>query len=289
MTHLATVYISARAIATETQLDTVARCAIGQAINYLHALGKNAHPDLLVDIIQFSTHLGRCGAVVGPAIHSHVGDIYLVCACIGGDLRAIERLRELCQPVLSAFLRRVDVSLTNLPEIEQALWEVALVGSASAPPKLLSYKGVGAVTGWLAVVALRIAITLHRRRVAEGRAHDILRRDATTTTTFRDPELMILKERFREGFGHALQQALDELDDRARLLFRLNLVNGLSIERIAVSYGVSQSTVSRWMADCRRKVISRARQLFGEHANISDEEFDSLGRLLASQIDLTLL
>ena len=86
----------------------------------------------------FATHLGRCGAPVGSVAPGalHAEDLFLAAAALFGDGAAVAKLRRIHRPVLAGYLRHIDVSPAFFDEVEQRLWDAALVGSASAPPKL---------------------------------------------------------------------------------------------------------------------------------------------------------
>jgi RNA polymerase sigma-70 factor (ECF subfamily) len=288
MGRLVDAYDGARATAGAVT-SALAADSLEPTLAALCARGREAHPDLALDDETFVAHLARCGAEVGSADARddlHVGDVYLASACLRGDVVAIERLRTAHRPALGVALRHVDASRTTADEVEQQMWEAVLVGTAASPPKLLSYSGQGPLAGWLAIVAQRLAITLHRKRAALERAHEAVRDEPEREP--QDPELALLKERYREHFQAAMREALSELDDRARVVFRLHLIDGLTVERIAKSYGVSQSTVSRWMDGARQQVMATARDLLCARANVAPGEVDSIARLVASQLELSL-
>ena len=97
-----------------------------------------------------------------------------------------------------------------------------------------------------------------------------------------------MKEHLREPFQRAIKRALDALEGRQRMIYTLHLVEDLTIERIATMYGVNHSTVSRWMTAARAAVIATARKLLRDEMHVSPSEFDSLVRLLTSQLDLSV-
>ncbi len=85
---------------------------------------------------------------------------------------AVAKLRRIHRPVLAGYLRHIDVSPAFFDEVEQRLWDAALVGTAGAPPKLMSYSGQGALAGWVGIAAQRIALMMRRHEAAEERAVD---------------------------------------------------------------------------------------------------------------------
>ena len=103
-----------------------------------------------------------------------------------------------------------------------------------------------------------------------------------------DPELAFVKDSLRESFQRAITNAMSILDDRQRLVYSLHVVDGLTADRIAQMYGVVRSTVTRWLASSREAIITEAKRILRDELQVSAQEFESLARLLASQLDLSV-
>jgi RNA polymerase sigma-70 factor (ECF subfamily) len=255
----------------------------------LYTRGRAAHRDIDLDDAVFAAYLGRCGAAVelgGDGAGVHAEDLYLCCAALRGSSPAVERLRATNRPVLAGYLRHVDASPAFVDEIEQRLWDTLLVGTVEAPPKLTGYAGRGPLAGWLGVTAQRLALMQRRGEAAEERATDRL--GAERDLLEADPELAFVKHRLRDQFRSALSGALESLPDRERMIYRLHVVDGLSLERIAKMYGVAQSTVSRRMSAARDSIVAQAKRVLRDEMHIAPEEYESLARLLVSQLDLSV-
>ena len=211
----------------------------------LLARGAAAHLDLSLDGALFASHLGRCGAPIETASPAsiHAEDLFLAAAALFGDAAAVSKLRRAHRPVLASYLRHIDVSPAFFDEVEQRLWDATLVGAVGAGPKLASYSGQGALAGWVGIAAQRIALMIRRHEAAEERAADGAAAEARALAT--DPELAFIKGKLRNQFQGALQRGLAALDDRERMIYRLHLVDGLTVEAIGKVYAVSHSTVSR--------------------------------------------
>jgi RNA polymerase sigma-70 factor (ECF subfamily) len=236
------------------------------------------------DVI-FAAHIARCGAVVSAAATVYAEDLYLACACLEGEEAAVSLLMDTHRPALVNALGRIDAAPAFVDEALQRFWDAALVGTLSAPPRLSTYSGLGALAGWIAVSAQRVALMMRRHEEAEGRARRAVEEAEAALT---DPELSFIKERYRGRIRTVTQRALEVLDDRERMIFRLHLVDGVTIERIGHVYGVSHSTISRWFAAARGKVAEEAQRVIREEMNISAADFDSLRRLVISQLDMSL-
>lgn len=262
--------------------DTV---VLERALATLCARGRSAHPQLAIDDAVFAEHLARCGAPA-QASDLHADDLYLCCAALLGDEVAVRTLRATARPVLAGYVHRVDASPAFLDEVEQRLWDGALVGSVEAPPKLATYSGKGPLAGWLGIVAQRIALMMRRSEASEERAVQGAGIEAQLIAG--DPELAFIKGHLRAAFQRAVSQALQSLDDRERMVYRMHIVDGLSLERIGKSYGVSQSTVSRWMAGARDGIVAETQRLLRDELRASPEDYESMSRLLVSQLDLSV-
>ena len=261
--------------------------ALERSLAALCARGRAAHPQVAVEDVVFAAHLGRCDApvgVVGADVHAE--DLYLCCAGLLGDEVAVKTLRANARPVLAGYLRRIDASPAFIDEVEQQLWDNALVGSGEAPARLESYAGRGPLAGWLGVVAQRIALLIRRKEASEERAVEGAGAEARLVAG--DPELAFIKGYLRGPFQRAISEGLQALDDRERMVYRLHIVDGLSLERIGETYGVSQSTVSRWMASARAQIVEKAQRLLRDELHASAEEYESMSRLLVSQLDLSV-
>jgi RNA polymerase sigma-70 factor (ECF subfamily) len=259
------------------------------ALAALHARGRAAYPALPIEDVAFAAHLGRCDAGVlssAGAAALHAEDLYLCCAALLGDAAAVRALRDGHHAVVISYLRTIDTSAQFVDDVEARLWDSALTRSAEAPPKLLSYSGRGPLASWTGVVAQRIALTLRRHEAAETRALHLAATEARLVGT--DPELAFVKASLRDAFQRALTDALMVLDDRQRMVYRLHIIDGLTVEAIADMYSVVRSTVTRWIAAARAAIIDEAKRLLRDEMRLPAEDFESLARLLASQLDLSI-
>ena len=283
MGKLTDAYLAARGPEGEGVPGSAAT-ALEEAILALWVRGRAGHPELAVEDTAFAAHLAACGAAIDPGTHAE--DLYLVCAGLGGDAAAISKLRRIHRPVLAGYLRRIDGSPAFVDEVEQQVWDALLVGGAGARPKLGSYLGQGQLAGWIGIAAQRIALMIRRHEAAQERAHDGAAAEARLVAD--DPELGFIKASLREKFREAITLAMGALEDRERMIYRLHLIDGLSVEGIGKMYGVSHSTVSRWLAKAREAIIAEARRVLREDMCLTPEEFDSVAGLVVSRLDLSV-
>jgi RNA polymerase sigma-70 factor (ECF subfamily) len=275
-----------QAALAEEARATLTTDGLEERLAALCARGREAHPSLLVDDEAFIAHLARCGApVTAEAARIFAEDLFIAFASLQGDASAIAALRALQRPVLAGYLRRIDGSKPFVDDIEQRMWDGALVGTAEAPPKLATYAGGGPLAGWLGISAQRLALMLLRHEGAEGRAHKGAAAEVGRVAV--DPELAFVKGQLRDSFQTAVSKALESLGDRERMIYRMHLIDGLALDRIAKVYGVSQSTVSRWLTGARETVMTEAQRLLHERG-LSPKDFESVAGLMVSQLDLSV-
>jgi RNA polymerase sigma-70 factor (ECF subfamily) len=103
-----------------------------------------------------------------------------------------------------------------------------------------------------------------------------------------NPELDYLKARYNAEFRAAFEKAVTELSDRERVVLRYHYVNGLSQERIAHIYQISQATVSRWIANARDSIRRHAELELRKRLQANSSELESIAALLKSEFDMSL-
>ena len=189
-----------------------------------------------------------------PVTEIHAEDLFLAAAALHGDQEAAAKLRRLYHPAVVGALAAIDMSAPFVEDVEQRLWQVALVGSEGTPPELGGYTGQSALAEWVAGAARRIAQVIHVRDAAD--------------------------------FRGALTQALVSLEDRERMIYRLHVANGMTVTMIAKVYRVSDETIARWLAKARDSVIRETQRLLHGEVTLSPAEFESVAARVVSQLDL---
>ncbi|MGE0547019.1 MAG: sigma-70 family RNA polymerase sigma factor [Kofleriaceae bacterium] len=214
-----------------------------------------------------------------------VSDIYLACGCTLGDPRALDHFeRAILTPVVHALKRRHSQSV--LDELAQVLRaRLLVVRGEGEPPRIADYSGLGPLTRWLRVIAVRELIDLI------GDTRDDIELDPETGNwplLGVDTELDFLKASYRSLFSAAFRAAFAALEARERNLLRYYYVDGLRMDRIAGLYKVTQPTVSRWIKAAQDKLLDEARRGLLERLGGNPHEIESLLRLMKSQIELSL-
>jgi RNA polymerase sigma-70 factor (ECF subfamily) len=249
----------------------------------LCARGRAGHPELALNDESFASHLARCGADLS-APDLHVEDLFLACACLQRVPRAVERLQERCRPLLERSVRRFGTGQCFVDDVEQRLWDGLLVDSTSGP-RLATYAGAGALERWIGISAQRIALMVIRHEAAEGRAIEVAARSRFLP---QDPELEAIKDRYRGALQRAVDAAIDAMDAHEKMLYRMHLVEGLTLDQIAKAYGVHHTTILRRLRAASARVLEETKRLLKQDLQLCGDEFDSLVRLLVSQLDLDI-
>lgn len=240
------------------------------------------HPDIEIDETEFAEFVRERLQEAIPA-DDVAADLLLACGCARGLAAALRAFETQYLADVPKLVARVESSAAGHAEIQQRLRERLLVSREGAPPKIVDYRGKARLGSWLRVVAVRIALdrkTAGRRNV-EGGGDDAL-------AALDDPELEYLRERYQRDFHDAFVAALEQLAPRDRTLLRLHLVDGLNIDHIGKLYDVHRATAARRLSRAREQLFELTRDGLRDKLGVSGSEFQSLARLLRSQLDVSV-
>ena len=253
----------------------------------LFARGRAAHPDLDLSKEAFTRHLARLAEVEGtPALPDRaIEDLYLACACASGVDGAASAFERRFGAVIRRAVARVTAAAVDRDEAEQITRRILLVPGDAGPPKIASYAGQGPLESWVTVAAIRAAISLGRSMGTERQLRD---RTVGEVAGAADPELLFMKAEIRGAVAAAFEKALAQLADRERLVLRLYLVSGMSMEDIGKTFDVAHQTVSRWLVKARKQVLASVRAELARRLDIPKGELRSVGRFVASELNLSL-
>jgi RNA polymerase sigma-70 factor, ECF subfamily len=253
----------------------------------LYLEGCAEHPEIRLNPSIFGTHIAGCNTPLTDQVGTlPAGDLFLACAALSGDQKAISKLRQLSLPPIRSYLRRVELPASTLDDITQELWNVLFSGGTDRVPRLARYSGTGSLRSFIGITARRLALMRCRHESVAARA--IARAAAEVNALADDIELGYIKTQYRDDFRRSIEDALRGLDDRLRMVLRMRVVEDMTVDGIARTYGVAQSTVSRWLDKAREQVVSETRRLVCEGLALSGHEFDSLWRLVASQLEVSV-
>ena len=211
---------------------------------------------------------------------SEGADLLLAAACLANDPRALSYLEALLVTEVRRAVQPLDTTNVLVDEVTQLVRERLLM----PPARLADYSGQGSLASWIRAVAVRVALNAKRPGAREEPvstlpAHPIA--DA-------DPELALLRARYRDAFRTAFADAVGTLTPRERTLMRLTALDGLTCAQVGRMYGKDASTISRWLAASRAVLLEKTRQTLSHTLALSPSALDSLMRLADSELDLSI-
>jgi len=212
-------------------------------------------------------------------------DLYLLCAYLEGSTGAAALFEAHYLSPAKRAVQRLRASNDEVAEMLQRL-RYRLLLDRIVDPGRRHYVGTGSLVSWLCICAIRevwYQRRLDRRTsgLGEGSLEDLPAEDE-------DNELAYLKQLYRGEFKAAFQEALTSLSAKQRNILRYHVCKGLNIAAIGAIYGVHRATVARWIARTRDELRDRTRDGLIRRARIDRHQFDSILRLIESQMEVSL-
>jgi RNA polymerase sigma-70 factor (ECF subfamily) len=272
-------------------IDELSASALDLALQDAWAKAREAWPDIHLPEEEFFAYLGQrlpaSGTVAAALGQLYVADLYLACACAGGDPVALRRFEASCVSQVDAVLLRRGHPPDRIDEVKQIMRARLLVGTGeTGSSKISEYSGRGALTGWLRAIAVRTA--LNCVRAEKTGARPVSDEPLVELVDPEHPELAYLKDQYRQEFVVAFKRALASLEPRDRLLLRQHTLDGLSADQIGALYGIHRVSAFRWLARARDRLQAATRQYLVENLRVDPNELQSILRLIESRIDLSL-
>ncbi|RKG60206.1 sigma-70 family RNA polymerase sigma factor [Corallococcus sp. CA054B] len=259
-----------------------------QVLEGMVRAAREACPDMGLEVEAFLAHAAERLPATGDAsevlANLHAEDLALAFTCARGNARALQAFD-------AHVLSRVGTWLpgeapSQVDELRQLLRQRLLLPVGGALPRLASYSGRAPLTQWVRAVALRLHIDQQRTAPREQPAGERL--PGLAERLGADPELAFIRERHQEDFREAFRAALGRLDARERNLLRLHHVHGLSMDAVAATTQAPRSTVARWIARARERLLALTREELTARLGLTPAELDSLLRLVRSELDISL-
>ena len=243
---------------------------------------RQAWPAIAVDEAAFAAFIAQRVDDPSGLAPERAHELFLAFACSVGNRDALDAFDERYLARVPAWVARIDSGQALASEVQQMLRERLLTGT---PPKIAEFRGAGSLEGWLRVAATRTALEIQRAGRRE-RLGDVV--PDLASEWLDDPELDYLKPGYARELEVALGEALEALDDRDRAVLGMYLVDGLNIERIGKLYDVHRATVARWISAARDRLYDETRRRLGERLALGSGEFESIARLVRSQVNVSL-
>lgn len=248
---------------------------------------RAAYPDIEVDPATFAGELAQRSATAEVAIDAMKGpDVYLAVACGAGNPRAIEIVRGFLASEVAFASRKTTASADQLAEVTANLSRILFVDEGARPAAVRNYSGRGDLKSYLRVIAIREVMRVVNRDRREVAIDDAELFDRLVPAS--DPELSILRARYRETVDDAMRAAVATLDERGRALLRYAFVDGWNVDRIGELYDVHRATAARWVAAVREQLGDEIRNQLAMRLHVRADEVDSIVRMVQSRIDVSL-
>lgn len=210
-------------------------------------------------------------------------DLYLAIACGDNDAAALAAFHDAFLPGVRQALGKLALSPAIVDETVQRVLVMLFVGDGGAP-QIAGFGGKGTLRSWVRSIAVRTGRRLAGLESETGSEDEL----AQLPGAVADPELEMLRARYREQVSVAFAAAFAELTERERNLLRQYHIDGLTIDQLASLYQVNRATTARWVAGARLAVVSRTRNQLVDRFGIAATEVDSIIRLVRSQLAVSV-
>jgi RNA polymerase sigma-70 factor (ECF subfamily) len=251
--------------------------------------GQRAWPAVVLPPEALAAHLARLAAEDGRSMAdraAHAADLYLACACAEGLAPAIAAFDRGYLSRVADFVARTDSSPEFASEVRQDLRNRLLVAAHGQRPRIARFSGRGPLGGWVRVAAVRVAVDSKRAAGRGGAGASI--EGVPDVADGSDPDVQIVKSRYASQYQAALAEAWSHLSTRERNLLRLYYVDGSSIDRLAVHYGVHRATAARWVTAARASLLERVRGLLSARLKLTPAELDSVTNIVGGELHLSI-
>jgi RNA polymerase sigma-70 factor, ECF subfamily len=260
-----------------------------EVVSELLRRGRAAWPALALAEAVVRDHLhGKIGDDLAAAAALHAEDLYLACGCAAGVAAALEAFEGRYLAQVRVFLGRMRPTAALIDEVKQALRVRLLVAPPGEVPRIADYAGRGSLVSWLRVAAIRLAIDQLQASGAAAPPPGDAGDELLDQIRGGDPELELVKERYRNEVNAALLEAFGALSAPQRNVLRLSYRDGRSIDEIGALLGAHRSTAARWIAEARQTILDEARRRLEAQLGLSPAEVQSLLRVLRSQLHLSV-
>ena len=245
-------------------------------------------PGIQLGAACFGETLGQRLRDDAPLSSLRTGDLYLVAALLEGVPEALDAFERRFGAEIDRGLRRLDPE--NFDDLRQLVRQRLIVGDGERAPKLTSYGGRGELLRWLRVTVVRMRADVARRRIRQpDESSDALgSRLSRAISPTADPEYRYLKEHYGVKLREAFEGAIEQVTPKQRNLLRQHLLGGMSATQLAGLYNVDRSTTKRWLSRAREELWGHTRRRVMQQLQISRDEFESIVRLVQSELHLSI-
>ena len=184
-------------------------------------------------------------------------------------------------------VRRFAKQGLDVDDAKQKVIEYILFPTKTRTAAISLYGGHGSLKGYLGVTVVREVLRM-LKAAKKMPAVDIQDPAMALADVNDDPELQVLKSRYRVEFKEAFQTAFTSLEAEDRNLLRYYYVSDLTLVQIAAISGVKHNTISRRLAKIRSTLLQGTRDGLMQMAGVRKTQFESIVRLVQSQLNVSM-
>ncbi|MBL4636050.1 MAG: hypothetical protein JKY56_19480 [Kofleriaceae bacterium] len=210
-----------------------------------------------------------------------VAGLYLACACVAQEAIALESFQRILTPYARGLVLRMGLTPSDADDLVGTLNEQLLVGGGT--PRILQFEGRGGLHAWLKVSVTRMG--LRQRKTRDRQVPQSIDAQLLPEGSGDDVVLAYLRKQYRQPFLEAFREAFQTLSSEDRLLMRQKFMDGLTGDELASLHQLHRATVVRKLARARQTLVGEIRNRLIEKLQVSDNEVDSIIRVLRSQLD----
>ena len=261
---------------------------IEPALRAMVAAAAAAWPDVRVPDDVFVAHVAARlpeGPLPEALTALRGDDLYLACACGRGDAAALAAFEATYGADLRGALGRFVRGDAATSDLAQQVRERLFVGKGASAAKIGEYSGRGQLRNWLKAVTARVALNALDGARKELPLEDEMMAQMPSTA---DPLLDHMKRTYRAEFKTAFQATVLALSAEDRTLLSQHFIDGLNIDEIALIHGVHRATAARWLGRARDAILVGTRSALTERLGTSKEELESIMRLIASDLEVSM-
>ena len=201
-----------------------------------------------------------------------------------GDPAALAAFRDAVVPALRPGPRQARTC--RHAQIDETIQRVLVIGvrRRRSAPQIETYAGRGTLRSWLRTIAVR---TGRRMLGIEGRPSPPRTRSPAAGRG-RDPEIELLRGRYRDQVKAAFAAAFAQLGERERNVLRQYHIDGLTIDQLATLLPGQPRDHRALGRRCAARGDHQDAQQLVEHYGVAASEVDSIIRLVRSQLDVSV-
>jgi RNA polymerase sigma-70 factor (ECF subfamily) len=202
--------------------------ALEDALGRLLAAARHAWPALGISDETFLRHAASCVVPSEAGLEAaladlRAADLYLACGCLHGDPAAFAAFEAGFLLPLRAPGALGRSAAPAADDVLQELRARLFVARGAVPPRIATYRGRGPLGAWVRVAAARVAIDLARAAPEPAARAE----EAGLRAPADDPELQLLKRRYRPELEAAFRATLAALPARDANVLRLHYIRDL--------------------------------------------------------------